>query len=386
MKTYKLKGIHCQSCSKELEERINQTQKESLATIDFANRVLNVSDGTDTEKLKRVLAFEKITFSPMAEKSEESSRIHQIEAHHTHEGHGHSHAHAHDVDFSSGDVATRNIKIVFFLNAFFAIIEFIFGGLFNSTAILTDAVHDTGDAISVGLAWFFQKVSTKEANEKYTFGHQRFSLLGALITAVVLLGGSIVLLFHVIPELFNPEPVHYQGMFWLAIFAICSKLFCMWLMSKGSSHNETLLNVHMLEDLLGWVGVLIVSVTVRFTQWYILDPILSLLIALFIIYKTWPMFVETVEIFLDATPKEMNVEALEKSILDIREVNALSHLHIWSIDGQENVLTVTVSMKEKDPQIQEKVKEKIRLLMRPYNTTHSTIEIIVDEEGLLTKN
>jgi cobalt-zinc-cadmium efflux system protein len=97
------------------------------------------------------------------------------------------------------------------------------------------------------------------------------------------------------------------------------------------------------------------------------------------------MFVETVEIFLDATPKEMNVEALEKSILDIREVNALSHLHIWSIDGQENVLTVTVSIKEKDPQIQEKVKEKIRLLMGPYNTTHSTIEIIVDEEGLLTK-
>lgn len=270
------------------------------------------------------------------------------------------------------------------MNAIFAIIEFIFGGLFNSTAILTDAVHDTGDALSVGLAWFFQKISTKEANEKYTFGHQRFSLLGALITSVVLLGGSIVLLFHVLPELFNPEPVHYRGMFWLAIFAICSKLFCMWLMSRGTSKNESLLNLHMLEDLLGWCGVLLVSILVRYTSWYILDPLLSVAIASFIIYKTWPLFVETVEIFLNATPKEVNHEEIEEKIRNISGVQALSHLHVWSIDGEENALTVTVSLNSEYAQQQEEIKRAIRKVVEPYQMTHTTIEIVVDKENILS--
>lgn len=378
MKEYKIKGMHCKECSEKLEHNINELQKQSHAKIDFEHQILRVSDETDMDKLKRVLTFEKITLLPKREYS--------YSYEHSHDHDGHSHSHTHEVDFSSKDLTTRNIKIVFFLNAIFAVIEFIFGGLFNSTAIITDAIHDTGDALSIGVAWFFQKISTREANAKYTFGHQRFSLVGALITAVVLLGGSTVLLFHVIPELFNPEPVNYQGMFWLAIFAICSKLFCMWLMSKGRSQNESLLNVHMMEDLLGWIGVLIVSITVRYTSWYILDPILSVFIALFIIYKTWPMFVDTVEIFLDATPKELDTEKIEKDILSINEVEAVSHLHIWSIDGEENGLTVTVSVSNRDIQVQEQVKEAIRRLVEPFNVTHSTIETVVDEERILTKN
>lgn len=387
MREFTLKGVHCKECSKELENKINHTQKSSQAKVDFTSQTLSVSDETDMEKLKKVLTFEKIIYAPKERHTHDHSHTHQETGHsHDHGGHGHSHSHTQDVDFSSRDSTTRNIKIVFFLNAIFAVIEFVFGGLFNSTAIITDAIHDTGDALSIGVAWFFQKISTREANEKYTFGHQRFSLVGALITAVVLLGGSTVLLFHVIPELFNPEPVNYQGMFWLAIFAICSKLFCMWLMSKGSSQNESLLNMHMLEDLLGWIGVLIVSIVVHFTSWYILDPILSLLIALFIIYKTWPMFLDTVEIFLDATPKEVNKEKVEEEILAIDGVEAISHLHIWSIDGEENSLTITVSLSKGDIQAQEQTKETIRKLVEPFNTTHSTIETVVDKDHILTNN
>lgn len=381
MKEFVLKGIHCQECSKSLEEKINTSQKKSHAKIDFNHHTLAVSAETDVEKLKRVLAFEKILYLP-----KENEKDHNHQEHTLHEGHGHSHSHSHDVDLSSGNEAARNVKIVFFVNALFAGIEFIFGTLFNSVAILTDAVHDTGDAISIGLAWFFQKISTKEANEKYSFGHQRFSLLGALITAVVLLVGSTAILMHTVTELLNPEPVNYQGMFWLSIFAIFSKLFCMWLMNRGTSHNENLLNLHMLEDTLGWIGVLTVSVTLHFTDWYILDPLLSMAIAVFIIYKTWPMFVDTVEIFLEATPKSLDTEKIEQAILDIPKVNALSHLHVWSIDGEENILTVTVSLTEESIYVQERVKEKIRQIVYPHNVTHSTIEIIVDKDELLTKN
>lgn len=378
MKEFSISGVHCMECAHQLEEKLNQAQSDKAVTIDYSHHLLSVSEHADMEKVQSVLDFEKVRIKP----------IDEVEAH-EHEGeghnhHDHAHHHAPDVDFNSNDHAIKNIKIVFFLNAIFAIIEFIFGGLFNSTAILTDAVHDTGDALSVGLAWFFQKISTKEANEKYTFGHQRFSLLGALITSVVLLGGSIVLLFHVLPELFNPEPVHYRGMFWLAIFAICSKLFCMWLMSRGTSKNESLLNLHMLEDLLGWCGVLLVSILVRYTSWYILDPLLSVAIASFIIYKTWPLFVETVEIFLNATPKEVNHEEIEEKIRNISGVQALSHLHVWSIDGEENALTVTVSLNSEYAQLQEEIKRAIRKVVEPYQMTHTTIEIVVDKENILS--
>lgn len=382
MKEFILKGMHCKECSQDLEEKINYTQKNSKAKIDFAHRTLSVSDETDLDKLKRILIFEKVAYMPK-EKQKDQHVSHKEK--HMHEGHGHSHSHAHDVNFEDGSVAARKIKIVFFVNLIFSLLELVFGFLFNSVAILTDAVHDMGDAVSVGLAWFFQKISIKEANEKYSFGHQRFSLLGALITAVVLLVGSTMVLIHTFPRIVNPEPVHYQGMFWLAIFAIVANGFCAWLMSRGTSKNESLLNLHMLEDVLGWLGVLLVSIILHYTDWYILDPLLSLAVAFFIIYKTWPMFVDTVEVFLEATPSELNAEEIERKILEIPEVDALSHLHMWSIDGEENVVTVTVSVSDESAEVHERVKEQIRDIVSPYNMSHSTIEVIIDKDKLLTQ-
>ena len=181
------------------------------------------------KKLRQVAAFDKIVFEPIIEEAHDHS--------HDHHGHSHDHNHGHDVDFSSGDKASRNMKTVFFINIIFSALEFFFGVLFNSAAILSDAVHDLGDAISIGLAWFFQKISTREANEEYSFGHQRFSSLGALITGTVLLVGSAILIINTVPQLFNPQPVNYEGMFWLAIFAIAANGYSAWLISKGSSAN-----------------------------------------------------------------------------------------------------------------------------------------------------
>lgn len=371
---FTMHGVHCLECAEELENKLNTAQEEQSIIVDYKNQKLILKNETiDYTKLNKILEFEKVSIQETECKTEHN---------HNHKSHNHDH---HGLDHLVQQDAITKIAIVFFLNLFFSIIEFVFGILFNSMAILTDAVHDLGDAISIGFAWFFEKVSTKEANDKYSFGHQRFSLLGALFTAVVLLVGSSIVLYHSIPRLFNAEPVNYQGMFWLAIFAIIANGFSAWLLSKGSTKNESVLNLHMLEDLLGWVGVLLVSIVLRFTDWYFLDPLLSISIALFIIYKTWPVFKETVEVFLEATPKEVPRKEIQDKILSIKGVTNLSHLHIWSIDGQEHALTVTISTNTEDTHLYSQIKEEIRRYILPYGITHSTIEFVFDPGDLLSQ-
>ena len=195
-------------------------------------------------------------------------------------------------------LVSQNVTIVFAQNLFFAIVEFIFGVIFNSTAILSDAVHDTGDAVAIGLAWFFQKFSKSREDKHFSFGYQRFSLLGASLTSVILITGSFIVLFEAVPRFFNPQPVEATGMLGLAIFAIVANGFGAWLLARGSSRNESILNLHALEDVLGWLGVLIVSIVLHFVKWYWLDPLLSILIALFILSKAIPKFWGTLRILL----------------------------------------------------------------------------------------
>lgn len=361
---YQLSGLHCKSCAKELEDKINEQQEGKYVEVDYENSQLKLSERTNERKLKKVLNFEKVLYSTEANPADDPRHGSDSDHHHHH----HSH-----------DLSSRNTRIVFFLNAVFAVIEFIFGGLFSSRAIISDAIHDTGDALSIGLAWIFQKMSTREANQRFTFGYQRFSLLGAVITSVVLIVGSFFIILESIPSVFNPTPVYYQGMFFLAVFAIAVKLYCMRLMSEGETQNEKMLNLHMLEDVFGWVAVLVVSIVLFFTDWYILDPLLSIGIGIYILYEAIPMFIDTIHIFLEASPSDIDLEKLENQILSIETVNDLSHLHVWSFDGEENVLTVTILTSSEDSAVHGKIRDEIRQILFPHHITHSTIEIIVDE-------
>jgi cobalt-zinc-cadmium efflux system protein len=287
------------------------------------------------------------------------------------------------VDFNNPDKSVKNIKIVFFLNLFFSIFEVVFGLLFNSMAILSDAIHDFGDSISVGLSWLFQRYSRKEPSNRFSFGHQRFSLMGALITSVVLLVGSVLLFARSIPRLLAPEEVNAEGMLLISVLAIAMNGYAAWLLSRGTSQNEKVLNVHMLEDVLGWAGVLVVSIVVRYTQWYILDPILSLLIAAFIFVKTLPLFISTMHIFLEGVPSHVDLDRLEEDILKIHDVHAVTHLHIWSIDGEENALNATLFVTTDNQRRIEDIKEKVRFLTTELRVSHSTIEIISDPEKIV---
>ena len=248
---------------------------------------------------------------------------------------------------------------------------------------MSDAVHDLGDSISIGFAWFFQGYSEKQQDEQFTFGYNRFSLLGALITGVVLIGGSFFMIYRSIPRLIDPQPVNYSGMFWLSLVAIGLNGYAAWILSKGSSKNEGMLNLHMLEDVLGWIGVLVVSIVMNFTEAYRLDPILSILIALYILYKTVPEFLSTMKILLNGSPENVNVENLASSINNIPAVKALSHFHIWSLDGEENALIVTVLIDSSDINKAREIKEEIAELAHTSGVkNHITIEITTSKDEL----
>lgn len=291
-----------------------------------------------------------------------------------HEHHSHS--------SSENNQTVKNIGIVFLLNLVFSGLEFFFGFIFNSSAILSDAVHDLGDSVSVGLSFFFQKYSTKESNDKFSFGYQRFSLLGALITAIVLLAGSFLVAFRSFPLLFDPEPVNTTGMLWLSIFAIGINGYAAWLMSRGKSQNESFLNLHMLEDVLGWIGVLIASIVMQFTDLYILDPLLSIGIAIYIFVQAVPKFYNTLTVFLEGVPKGIDLNKLEQQILDIEEIEDFSHFHFWSIDGEENAFSVTLLISTEQIEHAQRIKEQVRNQLQDYNVTHSTIELVTDRAHL----
>lgn len=383
MKNYAVQGLHCANCAKNMEAKLQQLKNGETIRLNYSTSRIYLPEEVDIESVKKILLFDKIQMLPQGQIDKkyvaEKDTVHDQSAIKTKKkGQPHSHHHAHGL--TGSNEAVTNIKIVFILNLAFSLAEFVFGVLFNSAAILSDAVHDLGDSLSVGLALIFQKISTKEANERYSFGHRRFSLLGALITSVILIGGSILVIINSIPLLVDPQPVNSRGMFWLSIIAIVINGYAAWIISKGTSKNEKVLNLHMLEDVLGWVGVLIVSIVLNFTDWFILDPILSILIASYILSKAIPNLLENGSIFLEAVPKEVNIEELEKKIKQLPNVHAVSHFHMWSIDGEENAVIVTIYVDTEDSKKHEYIKEEIRYLIKDANVTHSTIEIVVDTE------
>ena len=181
--------------------------------------------------------------------------------------------------------AIKNLKVAFALNFTFTFIEVIGGFLTNSIAILSDALHDLGDTLAIGLSWYFQKLSGKSRSQKFSYGYKRFSLVSALISAIILLVGSVLIIYKAIPRLINPEIVHVKGMFVIAILGVLVNGIAVLRLKKGHSSNERVVMLHLLEDVLGWLAVLFGSVLMYFFDWPIIDPILSIMIATFILWN-----------------------------------------------------------------------------------------------------
>ena len=227
------------------------------------------------------------------------------------------------------------VWIAFFLNLSYAIVEFIAGGIFGSSAVLADSVHDLGDAIAIGISAFLESISNREEDSHYTLGYKRFSLLGAMVTAVILMTGSVLVILENITKIFHPQPVNDEGILWLGIIAVSINVLASLVIRKGQTKNESILSLHFLEDTLGWVTVILMAIVLRFTDWYILDPLLSLAISFFILSKALPRFWRTLKIFLDAVPEGVDIQKIKTDLAELDHVASINQLNLWTMDGLE---------------------------------------------------
>ncbi|MDI1474816.1 cation diffusion facilitator family transporter [Streptococcus taonis] len=270
----------------------------------------------------------------------------------------------------------RAVWLAFFLNLSYAIVEFIAGGVFGSSAVLADSVHDLGDAIAIGLSAFLETISNREEDSHYTLGYKRFSLLGALITAVILMTGSALVILENIRKLFHPQPINDEGILWLGIIAVSINVLASLVVRKGKTKNESILSLHFLEDTLGWIAVILMAIILRFTDWYILDPLLSLVISFFILLKAIPRFWSTLKIFLDAVPEGVDIKQVKSDLERLEYVASINQLNLWTMDGLEKNAIIHVCLKEIGQM--EVCKESIRTLLKDCGFQNITIEVDAD--------
>ena len=270
----------------------------------------------------------------------------------------------------------HTVWLAFFLNLSYAIVEFIAGGIFGSSAVLADSIHDLGDAIAIGISAFLETISNREEDSHYTLGYKRFSLLGALVTAVILMTGSVLVILGNITKLFYPQPVNDEGILWLGIIAVSINVLASLVVRKGKTKNESILSLHFLEDTLGWVAVILMAIVLRFTDWYILDPLLSLVISFFILLKAIPRFWSTLKIFLDAVPEGVDIKQVKSDLERLEYVASINQLNLWTMDGLEKNAIVHVCLKEIEQM--ELCKESIRSMLKDCGFQNITIEVDAD--------
>ncbi|MDR0367898.1 MAG: cation diffusion facilitator family transporter [Bacteroidales bacterium] len=272
--------------------------------------------------------------------------------------------------------AGKNIALAFFLNLSFTILELIGGLWTNSIAIMSDALHDFGDSVSLGMAWYFEKLSKQSPNAKYSYGYKRFALLGALLNCIILLLGSSVVIYECVKRLFSPQEMRVEGMLVLAILGVVINGFAVLRTRKGKGVNERVVSLHLLEDVLGWLAVLIVSIVMMFVDVPVLDPILSIGIAVFILYNVVRNLKTTLNVLLQGVPKEIDFCRIKEKIESIPQISSIHDLHIWSLDSMYNVASMHAVVENENITLSElqTVKEQIKNLMKAEDIEHATIE------------
>jgi cobalt-zinc-cadmium efflux system protein len=292
--------------------------------------------------------------------------------HHTNNSHSH---------FDHHHRAVKNIRLAFFLNLSFTVIEIVGGILTNSLAILSDALHDLGDSISLALSWRLERVSQRGRSKRFTYGYRRFSLLAAVINSLILIGGSIYIISQAIPRLFAPEAVVSEGMLGLAVLGVLVNGVAVLRLRGGKKLNERVVMLHLLEDVFGWVAVLVIALVIHFTDLRFLDPLLSIGIAVFVSVKVFHKLVQSMRIFLQSVPSNMDTRQVYDALREIEEIVDLHDIHLWSLDGEYNIGTIHIVVRNDiSPDEVLSLKQKVREIMYSYGVSHATIEIETEDE------
>ena len=270
----------------------------------------------------------------------------------------------------------RNILIAFILNLAFSFFEFIGGAVTGSVAIISDAVHDMGDAASIGVSYFLEKKSRKKPDGVYTYGYARYSVIGSVVTTLILLFGSAAVIYNAIHRIFEPVDINYKGMIVFAVIGVIVNLIAAIVTKDGDSLNQKAVNLHMLEDVLGWVVVLVGGVIMNFTDIRLIDPIMSIGVALFILVNAIRNLKEGLNVFLEKAPHGIDISELQEHITAMDGVAGVHHVHVWSIDGQNSFATMHIVTSGNTQEIKDKVKEELR----EHGIAHATLELESPDE------
>lgn len=275
----------------------------------------------------------------------------------------------------------KNILIAFILNLLFSIFEFIGGAITGSVAIVSDAVHDIGDAVSIGASYFLERKSKKQPDETYTYGYARYSVMGSFITTGILIFGSLAVLYNSVLRIFNPVPINYSGMILFAVVGALVNFAAAMFTKDGDSLNQRAVNLHMLEDVLGWIVVLVGAVVMKLTNISVIDPIMSIGVSVFILINAFKNLKEIENLFLEKIPSGISIDDIKAHICEIDGVLDVHHIHIRSLDGYNNYATMHI-VTDKDGH---EIKENVRKELESLRIVHTTLELEAPDEHCHTR-
>jgi len=274
----------------------------------------------------------------------------------------------------------KNVGLAAALNILFTVIELIGGFLTNSLALIADALHDFADSFALIIAWYAEKKAKKPATSKMTFGYRRLSLLSATFTIIVLVTGSLFVLTQAIPRLISPEPVNAEGMVLIAVIGVTINGLGYFRLKKGMSQSEKVLSWHLLEDILGWVVLLTGSIIMRFWNKPVIDPIMTIGFTVFVLWGVSKNAKEVLNLLLEGVPEYIDIDEIKKSILSVEGVKMVHDLHVWSLEGETDLLTTHVVVEDKYLQTPDKMRQAIKSKLEEHHIEHSTLEL--ESEGL----
>lgn len=276
----------------------------------------------------------------------------------------------------------KNILAAFILNLAFSVFEVV-GGIFTgSVAIISDAVHDLGDAASIGISYLLEKKSKKQPDEKYTYGYVRYSVLGSVLTTAILMLGSVMVIYNSANRIFNPTEINYNGMIIFAIIGVSVNFCAAYFTREGNSLNQRAVNLHMLEDVLGWAVVLIGAIAMRFTDFVLIDPLMSIGVAIFILVNAVKNLKSVIDLFLEKSPRDIHVKDIQEHIMNVEGVLNVHHIHIWSMDEYNNYATMHIVTNSDFHEMKEKIREELK----EHGINHATLELENEGEYCLEEN
>jgi cobalt-zinc-cadmium efflux system protein len=270
----------------------------------------------------------------------------------------------------------QSLTLAFWLNVIFSIIELVGAFYTNSTAILTDAIHDLGDSIAIGLGIVFEKRAARKPDDHYTYGYKRYSLVSALVLSTILFASGIVMVYKAIERFIEPQEVNAEGMFGLAILGVVvNGAAFLRIQHTTHNHNSKAIMFHFLEDVLGWIAVLVGSAVMYVTNWVWVDGVLSIGIALFIGYNASRNGWNSLRILLLAAPETVNLPALRESLMEVKGIVQVAELYVWSLDEETLVASVKVVMNQPSLTEINTCRQLVHVILEQHHIHHHTVEV-----------